>query len=205
MTIKLLTSIVKGEAQEPRVGGAMSQVVQGIVEANKLHCDAKRNKKSLKDMEMTDGQRWLLFDLEELSSKVSWANKLQGLAGFVEGLGVVGEWVVKSILKKVIEGNLKSNESLSTAQKNAIIENVDKLVPILIPMLTNLLKKHDLAYYAKFFEELNNMVHKDKPVDAQEVAEKLQEFVSHFLDNEFDQYKEPLFEVLASLPNLIEK
>ncbi len=72
-----------------------------------------------------------------------------------------------------------------------------------MPIIPELKKKHKLEEYTKFIQEFNALIHRDEPITGEEVVACFKPITSHFLNNELDQYKEPIYGALQSIPNAL--
>jgi len=92
---------------------------------------------------------------------------------------------------------------LTSQEKDEMSTSASSLVQMILPVIPKLKEKHDLKVYTAFIQDLNNLVRSDREITGEEVTEKIKGIVSHFLDNELDQYNEPIYAAIQTLPKAL--
>ena len=173
-------------------------VIQTVLDANEKYRRSKENKREIKKSELLPKEEWLLFGLNDLSKGAPFIETLSTM-----GSGLVGGFIAGKIINNVVSSFLNGMPNLTSQEKDEMSTSASSLVQMILPVIPKLKEKHDLKVYTAFIQDLNNLVRSDREITGEEVTEKIKGIVSHFLDNELDQYNEPIYAAIQTLPKAL--
>lgn len=190
----------------------IANLVNTVVSANEAYRKAKLENVDLKKADdayfeknhISAFEKWLLVGLGELSEGVPMINTLANrIPNFIQGTGVFTEKIAGIVAEKVVASFLEGNQNLTKDEKKNLAEGAKALAEVLLPIIPELKNKHNIEMYTKFIQDFNALIHSDKPITGEMVVDVMKPITTHFLNNELDQYKEPLFAAMQSIPNAL--
>ena len=206
--VGLVKTLVKEQIRyksDTGMEGPIQSLVNNILEANELYRKTKGKQVNFEELPIPALQKWLLTGLQDLSEKSPWISTLGRMVpNFIQETSAFTGFIGGKVLQAVTSYLLWGSEEITSEEKEKIVKSVDTLAKVLLPILPELKKNHDIEFYSNFINKLNAMVHSDKPIEGEEVAEKIKAVLTHFLDKELDYYKEPLHAALKSIPQILD-
>lgn len=209
----LALSLGKTIAKSTLKGELGKFVANFLVEANALHF--KRDTLATKDQKKFDQklsplQLWLLTGLPQLASKTPFINTLTSAGTSILNTSF-GQWVAGGIGSKVLRGflsDLIDEAPLSDERKaywknnQELMNGIDSLVKILVPVIPKIKEKLNLDYYTEAVKKINGHVQSPTPVDLEKVQATLLEVVNHFLDEDLIHFEEPLLATVGKVKDI---
>lgn len=204
--LELPKAIIKDQIvfDESGKGDFFYTMVQTIVDANEIFRTAKENKTDLKTLKLKPIQKWLLFSLQDLSNGMPFVETINSIVpSAIVKTGIVAEYFAGKVAASLTASLLEDNYDLTYEEKEKMAEGASALAKTILPIIPKLKEKHNVERYTAFIKDLNSLVHSEKPITGEEVAEKIKGIVDHFLDKEIDQYNTPIYAAIQSIPTLL--
>lgn len=187
------------------IEGPIQWLVSNITEANALFRKAKKEGTKLEDLEIPKIQKWLLLGLHDLSEKKSLISTLSSaVPSFIQSTAGVTGFLSGKAIGLYVWYILKDNTDLTNEEKSNMRNGAETLANILLPIVPKIKENHNLDLYTQFIKDIDSIVRSDTPADGHEIVEKLQAVMAHFLDEELDHYKDPVYAALQNVPSLLD-